>query len=91
LIRLAAERLAGCLRESETLSRSGGDRFMLILGDVRAPQDAVTVAERILETLSQPFSVKGNEVFLGASIGIALYPQDGADPIALQRAAESAL
>ncbi|MGA3040903.1 MAG: PAS domain S-box protein [Bryobacteraceae bacterium] len=91
LIRLAAERLAGCLRESETLSRSGGDRFTLILSDVRAPQDAVTVAERILETLSQPFSVKGNEVFLGASIGIALYPQDGADPIALQRAAESAL
>jgi len=91
LIRLAAERLAGCLRESETLSRSGGDRFMLILGDVHAPEDAAGVAERILETLSPPFSVKGNEVFLGASIGIAIYPQDGADLPALQRAAESAL
>jgi diguanylate cyclase (GGDEF)-like protein/PAS domain S-box-containing protein len=91
LIRLAAERLAGCLRESETLARSGGDRFTLILSDVDAPQDAVNVAERILETLSKPFSVKGNEIFLGASIGIALYPQDGADPIGLQRAADSAL
>ena len=91
LIRLAAERLAGCLRESETLSRSGGDRFMLVLGDVGAPQDAVQVAERILGTLSPPFSVKGNEVFLGASIGIALYPPDGVDLLALQRAAESAL
>src|ERR1017187_2303997 len=72
LIQFAAERLAGCLRDSETLSRSGGDRFTLVLGDVGAPEDAVHVAERILETLSPPFSVKGNEVFLGASIGIAL-------------------
>jgi diguanylate cyclase (GGDEF)-like protein len=91
LIQFAAERLAGCLRESETLSRSGGDRFTLVLGDVGAPEDAVHVAERILETLSPPFSVKGNEVFLGASIGIALYPQDGVDLPALQRAADSAL
>ena len=49
------------------------------------------VAERILGTLAPPFSVKGNEVFLGASIGIALYPQDGADLLGLQRAADSAL
>ena len=91
MIQFAAERLAGCLRESETLSRSGGDRFTLVLGDVGAPEDAVHVAERILETRSPPFSVKGNEVFLGASIGIALYPQDGVDLPALQRAADSAL
>lgn len=91
LIQFAAERLAGCLSESETLSRSGGDRFTLVLGDVGAPEDAVHVAERILETLSPLFSVKGNEVFLGASIGIALYPQDGVDLPALQRAAYSAL
>ena len=91
LIQLAAERLAGCLRESETLSRSGGDRFMLILSDVGAPEDAIHVAERILESLAQPFSVKGHEVFLAASIGIALYPRDGVDLPGLQRAADSAL
>jgi EAL domain-containing protein (putative c-di-GMP-specific phosphodiesterase class I) len=55
------------------------------------PHDAVQVASRILETLAQPFAVKGNEVFLGASIGIALYPQDGVDLLALQHAADSAL
>jgi diguanylate cyclase (GGDEF)-like protein len=91
LIQLAAQRLAGRLRESETISRNGGDRFTLILGDVGAPQDAVSVAERIQEVLSAPFSVKGNEVFLGASIGIAFYPQDGVDLTGLQRAADSAL
>ncbi len=91
LIQLAARRLAGCLRESETVSRSSGDRFMLILGDVRHAQDAVNVAGRILEALAAPFSVKGNEVFLSASIGIAIYPQDGEDAAGLQRAADSAL
>ena len=49
------------------------------------------MAERILETLSAPFSVKGNEVFLSASIGIALYPQHGGNPLSLQRAVDSAL
>ena len=91
LIQLAAGRLAGCLRESETLSRGGGDRFLLILGDVAAPQDAVRVAERIQATLETPFSVKGHEVFLGVSIGIAIFPRDGVDPIGLQRAADNAL
>jgi diguanylate cyclase (GGDEF)-like protein/PAS domain S-box-containing protein len=91
LIQLAAQRLSGCLRASETLSRGSGDRFMLVLGDLGAPQDAVHVGERILDTLAPPFSVKGNEVFLGGSIGIALYPRDGTDLLALQRAADSAL
>jgi diguanylate cyclase (GGDEF)-like protein/PAS domain S-box-containing protein len=91
LIQLAARRLAGCLRESETVSRSSGDRFMVILGDVHQAQDAVNVAGRILEALAAPFSVKGNEVFLSASIGIAIYPQDGEDAAGLQRAADSAL
>ena len=91
LIQLAAARLAGCVRESETLSRSSGDRFMLVLGDVRAPHDAVLAAERILETLSPPFSVKGNEVFLGASIGIALYPENGTTKDSLLNAADAAM
>ena len=91
LIRLAAERLTSGLRESETLSRNGGDRFTLILSDMAAPQDALHVAERIQEILAPPFSVKGHEVFLGVSIGIAIYPRDGADLSGLQRAADSAL
>ena len=91
LIQMAAERLAGCLRESETLTRSGGDRFMLVLERPGAAKTPCAWRSAILETLAPPFSVKGNEVFLGASIGIALYPQDGADLLALQRAADSAL
>lgn len=91
LIRMAAERLSGCLRHSETLSRTSGDRFMLMLTGIASSQDAVHVAERILDTLSAPFSVKGSEIFLSASVGIALHPQDGGDLPAMQRAADSAL
>ncbi len=91
LIRLAAERLTACLRESETISRSGGDRFTAILSDIGDPREAVKVAERILAALAAPFPVKGSEVFLTASIGIAMYPRDGQDPLVLQRAADSAL
>lgn len=91
LIRLAAERLSGCLRESETLSRMSGDRFAVLLGDLGAPQDAGHAADRILKALSAPFSVKGNEVFLTGSIGISFYPQDGEELLTLQRAADCAL
>jgi predicted signal transduction protein with EAL and GGDEF domain len=91
LIQMAAQRLTGCLRDSETISRSTGDRFMAILSDICDPQQAVKVAERILEALAAPFSLKGSEVFLSASIGIALYPEDGLDPLTLQQAADSAL
>lgn len=91
LIQLAAQRLVGCLRECETVSRTSGDRFMLILGDVRDAQDPANVAQRILAALAAPFSVKGSEVFLSASIGIALYPQHGENLAALERAADSAL
>ena len=91
LIQFAAERLAGCLRSSETIARTGGDRFVAVLSDIGDAGESVRVAERILSALATPFSVKGSEVFLSAKIGIALYPRDGADPVALQQAADSAL
>ena len=91
LIQLAAHRISTCLRQSETVSRSSGDRFMLILSDISEPEDAFNVAGRILQTLAAPFSVKGSEVFLSASIGIALYPQHGENLAGLERAADGAL
>jgi diguanylate cyclase (GGDEF)-like protein/PAS domain S-box-containing protein len=91
LIQSAAQRLAGCLRESETLSRSGGDRFTLAIGEVATQRDAIQVADRIMAALTRPFTVKGQEVFLSASIGIALFPRNGHDLPSLQQAADSAL
>jgi diguanylate cyclase (GGDEF)-like protein/PAS domain S-box-containing protein len=91
LLQHVAQRLAGCLRDSETLTRSGGDKFTIILGDFQDPRVPACVAQRVIDGLREPFQVKGNEVFLSASIGIALFPQDGRDAASLQRCADSAM
>jgi diguanylate cyclase (GGDEF)-like protein/PAS domain S-box-containing protein len=67
-----ARRLERCLRPGDTLARLGGDEFAVLLEDVSEPQAALTVAERILRLLEEPFHLGGHDVFSGASIGIAL-------------------
>ncbi len=77
LLKAVANRLLGCLRSGDTLSRFGGDEFMLLLPEVRTRDDVVVIASKILERLSAPFSVDGHELYVGASIGVALYPEAG--------------
>ncbi len=67
-----ARRLERCLRPSDTLARLGGDEFAVLLEDLSEPQAALSVAERILRLLEEPFHLGGHDVFSGASIGIAL-------------------
>ncbi|MGC9040674.1 MAG: two-component system response regulator [Roseiflexus sp.] len=67
-----ARRLERCLRPGDTLARLGGDEFAVLLEDLSEPQAALTVAERILRLLEEPFHLAGHEVFSSASIGIAL-------------------
>jgi len=67
-----ARRLERCLRSGDTLARLGGDEFAVLLEDLSEPPAALTVAERILRLLEEPFHLGGHEVFSGASIGIAL-------------------
>jgi diguanylate cyclase (GGDEF)-like protein len=86
-----ARRLKKCVREMDTVSRLGGDEFMIILTDVHETRDVVKVAEKILKNLSQPFDLNGNEYFIGGSIGISLYPADGTDVDTLIRHADAAM
>ena len=86
-----ARRLAGSLRESDTVARQGGDEFVVVLDDLAAPEDAMLVAQKILDRLFQPLVLCGQEVFPTGSIGIAMYPQDGEDSAALLKAADSAM
>jgi diguanylate cyclase (GGDEF)-like protein/PAS domain S-box-containing protein len=72
LLTVVAQRLGRCLRPEDNLSRFGGDEFVVLLEDVDGPEDAVRVAERITEELRRPFVVDGRELFVAASIGIAL-------------------
>jgi diguanylate cyclase (GGDEF)-like protein/PAS domain S-box-containing protein len=84
-------RLRGSLREGDTVSRLGGDEFTLLLPGIGRAVDAAKVAEKILETLREPIRVEGHDLFVTASIGIALYPEDGAGAEALVKNADTAM
>ncbi len=77
LLQALALRLRSCLREGDTLARIGGDEFMLLLPHIRTRDNAAYIAQKVIASLKQPFSVEGNELYAGMSIGIAIYPDDG--------------
>ncbi|SFX56134.1 putative bifunctional diguanylate cyclase/phosphodiesterase [Marinospirillum alkaliphilum] len=78
-------------RDADLLSRIGGDDFSFILSELRRPDDAGIVAERLLKCLDDPFEVNGEEIYVSASLGLAVYPDNAADEDALLQCAESAL
>jgi len=87
----AAERLRQAVRETDTVARIGGDEFTIIIPQIRSARGPEVVAGQVLKALAAPFIVAGNEHFLNASIGIALYPADGASADELLRNADTAM
>ena len=85
------EHLSACIRESDTVARLGGDEFLIILPDLKAVGHYEIVAQKILDRCSLPFELCGHEVVVTASIGVALYPNDGETPDMLMRNADSAM
>lgn len=79
LLKAVASRLKGMLRETDTIARMGGDEFAIILEDITDAQDVGPVASKILEAIAQPFTLNGHEVFVTASIGIAVRPPSEGD------------
>lgn len=77
LLREVALRLVSVVREGDTVARFGGDEFVVLMPDLARTSDAAMVANKIQASLAQPFTIFGQEIFVSASIGIALYPQDG--------------
>ena len=72
-----AERLQSCIREVDTVARFGGDEFAIVLHDIKQPEEVTALGVRIIRVLSEPYDVAGQRVTLGASIGIAMAPDDG--------------
>lgn len=91
LLKGVAARLTGLPRQDDTVSRTGDDEFTLIFQQISQGEDAARVAEKILDAIAQPFEIEGHEFHLSASIGIALYPNDGQDAQTLLKNAESAM
>jgi len=91
LLRAVAERLRNALRHEDTLGRIGGDDFVLLWNGLRGPEEAALLAQRLLSVLGRPFTVEDHAINVGASIGIALYPEDGRDFTQLLKNADAAM
>jgi len=100
LLRQVGERLVGCLRMGDAvaspgaqtgLARLGGDEFTLLLTRVSSQDDVGRIARRVLRSLEAPFRVKGREIYVTASLGVAIYPADGEDAGTLLRNADQAM
>jgi diguanylate cyclase (GGDEF)-like protein/PAS domain S-box-containing protein len=86
-----AQRLQGCIRSVDTVGRLGGDEFAFILSELTYAEDATLVAEKVIFSLSQVFQLEGQEVYVSASLGISIYPGDGANADSLLRNADTAM
>ena len=86
-----ARRLIEVVRVDDTVSRQGGDEFVLLLVRLADPRDAARVAEKLIVAIEQPFHVEGQALHISASVGIALFPQDARDVKTLMKQADTAL
>lgn len=91
VLRQAASRMIACLRFSDTVARIGGDEFLILLPDLQNTAHAGSVAASLIESLSAPFVASDQQVSIGASIGIAIYPEHGSTGAELRRNADGAM
>lgn len=91
LLSAVAMRLLGCVRESDTVARMGGDEFTILLPDIHDLANVERIVAMILKAISSPFFIGGGECVVGVSIGVAIYPLDGLEADPLLSAADTAL
>ena len=91
LLQSVSRRLLASVRKSDTVSRQGGDEFVILLSETTNPEDAATSAKKILLSLSGPHSIGGRDLFIDGSIGISVYPGDGEDAETLIKNADTAM
>ena len=91
LLKAVAGRLLDCVRQSDTVARVGGDEFVILQNQIETPQQADSLARRLIEAIREPFELDGHQVVVNASVGIAIAPNDGADADKLLKNADTAL
>jgi len=91
LLRSVSKRLLASVRGSDTVSRQGGDEFVILLSEISHPEDAAKSAKKILLSLSAPHSIAGQDLHIDGSIGISVYPEDGKDAETLIMNADTAM
>lgn len=91
LLKELATRLQNCIRQVDTLSRFGGDEFVFIFSQISRAETAAYIAQRLLDAAAQPFVIQGQELYITASIGVAVFPADGSDGRTLVKNADLAM
>jgi diguanylate cyclase (GGDEF)-like protein/PAS domain S-box-containing protein len=91
LLQSIAKRLVGCVRATDTVSRQGGDEFVVLLSEMEQQEDAAISALRILDAVSKAHSIDQHDLHLTASIGVSVHPEDGQDAEALIKNADTAM
>jgi diguanylate cyclase (GGDEF)-like protein len=91
LLRSVAKRLLTCVRSPDTVSRNGGDEFIIVLQEMEQPNQAAITASRVLKALANPHNVGGLELHVTASVGVSIYPDDGRDAETLIKNADTAM
>ena len=86
-----AERLQQCIRATDVIGRLGGDEFAVVLSSLAKPQDAASVAQKVIRAMAAPFTLHGRDTYVSASIGIVIYPEDGGDAETLLKNADTAM
>jgi diguanylate cyclase (GGDEF)-like protein/PAS domain S-box-containing protein len=86
-----ARRMLSCVRETDIVSRVGGDEFLIIATEINAPENVVQIAKKVIHMVSQPIIFNGRQAIVSASIGIALFPDDGIDMDQLIKKADEAM
>ena len=91
LLQSIAKRLVDCVRSSDTVSRQGGDEFVVLLSEVEKPEDPAITARRMLETVAEPHSIDHHDLHVTTSIGVSVCPEDGGDAATLIKNADTAM
>lgn len=91
LLQAVAQRLTHAMRQSDTVSRIGGDEFVICLEHIKSPEDASAAAAKVVRALKEPYRIDNKHLEISASLGIAVYPDHGKDPSTLLRCADEAM
>jgi diguanylate cyclase (GGDEF)-like protein/PAS domain S-box-containing protein len=91
VLKAVSKRLTGIIRASDTLARVGGDEFILVMLETNHTEDATAIAQKILDSFTEPLSIDGHRLHLSTSIGIAIYPEDARDMETLTKKSDAAM
>jgi diguanylate cyclase (GGDEF)-like protein/PAS domain S-box-containing protein len=91
VLKVIAQRLVNAVRDGDTVARIGGDEFVICLHQVDDAKAIEEIGERVLKSICQPINLKGQDAVISASIGVAIFPKDGADPATLLKNADMAM